>query len=180
MKNIKDIVISTIALAIIAACVTGALAATNALTANTIAARTEEIENAARSEVITADSFRKETKDDFVYYVAVKDDAEIGFVFTTTATGKSSGLTVMVGISNVGTITGVKVTADNETAGYVDKVVKGGFLDAFEGMPAQAMTLNEDVDAVSQATKTSKGILTAVNEAIEQFEAIGGARKYEQ
>ena len=30
-------------------------------------------------------------------------------------------------------ISGVQVTADNETAGYVDKVVNGGLLDAMKG-----------------------------------------------
>ena len=177
MKNVKEILVSTLALCVIAACVTGALAATNALTKDTIAARTEEIENAARTEVIVADEFEKHTHDDFTYYTAVKDGAEVGFVFTTVGTGKSSGLTVMVGISNVGNITGVKITADNETAGYTDKVEKGGLLDSFKGKPAKTMTLGTDVDAVSQATKTSKGVLSAVNQAIEQFEAIGGARK---
>ncbi len=177
MNKVKEILVSTFALCVIAACVTGALAATNALTAGTIAARTEEIENAARSQVIEADEFNKQTQDDFAYYIAVKDGAEVGFVFTTVGTGKSSGLTVMVGISNVGNITGVKITADNETAGYVDKVEKAGLLDSFKGKPAKPMVLNTDVDAVSQATKTSKGVLAAVNEAVAQFEAIGGARK---
>lgn len=176
MNKAKEILVSTLALAVIAAAVTGALAATNALTADTIAARTEEIENAARVEVMDADSFEKQTKDDFTYYIAKKGGAEVGFVFTTVSTGKSSGLTVMVGISTAGDITGVKITADNETAGYVDKIVKGGLLDTLKGKPAKPMTIGEDVDAVSQATKTSKGVLAAVNEAIEQFEAIGGAR----
>lgn len=180
MNKMKEILISALTLTVIAVVVTGALAATNALTAGTIAARTEETENAARSEVMDADDFIKKTQDDFTYYVAVKNGAEIGFVFTTVSTGKSSGLTVMVGISNVGNITGVKITADNETAGYVDKIVKGGLLDSFKGKPAKQMALGTNVDAVSQATKTSKGVLAAVNKAIEQFEAIGGARKYEQ
>lgn len=177
MSNVKQILISTFALCVIAACVTGALAATNALTMGTIAARTEQIENAARSEVMQADDFEKKTQDGFTYYVAVKDGAEVGFVFTAVGTGKSSGLTLMVGISNVGNITGVKITADNETAGYTDKVEKAGLLDGLKGKQAKPLVLGTDVDAVSQATKTSKGVLEAVNKAIAQFEAIGGARK---
>ena len=177
MNKVKEILVSTLALCLIAACVTGALAATNMLTADTIAAHTEEIENAARLQVIEADEFVKQTQDEFTYYVAQKGGAEVGFVFTTVGTGKSSGLTVMVGISAVGNITGVKITADNETAGYTDKVEKAGLLDSFKGKPANPMELKVDVDAVSQAPKTSKGVLSAVNQAIEQFEAIGGARK---
>ena len=117
--------------------VTAALAGTNALTEGVIARRAEETENAARRQVIDADSFEKATLTDegeeVVYYLAQKDGATVGYVFTTVTTGKSSGLTVMTGLDTAGTVTGVQVTADNETAGYVDKVVNGGLLDAMKG-----------------------------------------------
>ncbi len=176
MKNLKEILISALALMIIAGVVTAALAGTNELTKDTIDKLTEETENAARMEVIAADSFVQGsvTVDgaEQMYYTAYADDAVVGYVFTTESVGKSAGLTVMTGISKAGTITGVKVTDDNETAGYVDKVVKAGFLAAFTGKPAQEMTMDADVDAVSQATKTSGGICKAVNKAIAGYQAI--------
>lgn len=82
----------------------------------------------------------------------------MGYVFTASATGKSAGLTVMTGISTDGTITGVAVTDDNETAGYVAKVREGGLLDAFSGRTAETFELGKTIDGVSQATKTSRGI----------------------
>lgn len=88
----------------------------------------------------------------------------MGYVFTASVTGKSAGLVVMTGITAEGTISGVKVTEENETAGYVDKVTKGGLLDAFSGKNAAPLTLGKDVDGVSQATKTSKGITDGVNQ----------------
>lgn len=61
-------------------------------------------------------------------------------------------------------MTGVQVTADNETAGYVDKVVNGGLLDAMKGQNVpDGFVLGETVDGVSQATKTSRGIVSGVN-----------------
>lgn len=172
-KQLKDILVSTLALAVIAGGVTAALAGTNALTAGTIARRTAETENAARQQVIDADDFEKHTLEDgTAYYTALRDGELMGYVFTVTTTGKSSGLTVMTGIGTDGVITGVKVTDDNETAGYVDKVVKGGLLDAFGGKEAQPFTVGGNVDGVSQATKTSKGIADGVTKAAALYQQI--------
>ncbi len=177
-KNIKDIVISAAALAVIAGGVTAALAGTNALTKDTIAARNEETENKARLQVIEADDFEKQTLtaegEEVVYYAAVKGGETVGYVFTASATGKSSGLVVMTGISSEGKITGVTVTDDNETAGYVDKVKKGGLFDRFreKEAPADGFTLGEDIDSVSQATKTSRGVTDGVNKAVAYYQQI--------
>lgn len=173
--NSKDILVSAGALMVIAGVVTAALAGTNALTEGVIARRAEETENAARRQVIDADSFEKASLTDegeeVVYYIAQKDGATVGYVFTTVTTGKSSGLTVMTGLDAEGTVTGVQVTADNETAGYVDKVTDGGLLDAFKGQNAPGgFVLGETVDGVSQATKTSRGVVSGVNLAVRYYE----------
>lgn len=173
-KNIKGIVVSSLALALIAGVVTAALAGTNALTKDTIAARDEETATAARLQVLEADSFEKQlmTVDgaEVEYYVGIQDGATVGYVFTAESTGKSAGLKVMTGIRKDGTISGVVVTSDNETAGYVDKVEKGGLLSEFKDKSAKTLEFGVDVDGVSQATKTSKGIVNAVNQAIAYFE----------
>ena len=60
----------------------------------------------------------------------------------------------------------------------MDKVTKGGLLAAFSGKTAAPLTLGKDVDGVSQATKTSKGITDGVNQAIAYYEDVtkgGGA-----
>ncbi len=175
-RHIKEIVISAVALMLIAGIVTAALAGTNALTVGVIAERAEAAETAARKEVISADRFEESTVTvgdaEQVYYVAYAAEKAVGYVFTTAAVGKSAGLTVMTGISSEGVITGVKVTEDNETAGYVDKVKKAGYPDSFVGKEAAPLTVGQDVDAVSQATKTSKGIADAVNKAIAAYQAI--------
>lgn len=173
--SLREILISALALMVIAGVVTAALAGTNLLTKDTIANRTMQIENAARSEVIDATDFEKKTVTadgtEFVYYRATKNNEVVGYVFTAVSTGKSSGLTVMTAISVDGKITGVKITEDSETAGYVDKIEKAGFLEAFKGNEAKELT---DVDAVSQATKTSNGVVKAVNQAIEWYQWVKG------
>lgn len=180
-KNIKGIVVSSLALALIAGIVTAALAGTNALTEDTIAARDEATATAARLQVLEADSFEKQlmTVDgaEVEYYVGIQDGATVGYVFTAESTGKSAGLKVMTGIRRDGTISGVAVTSDNETAGYVDKVEKSGLLTALQGKNAKALEFGVDVDGVSQATKTSKGIVNAVNQAIAYFDQVTAVQK---
>ena len=177
-KNWKDIAISAMALTLISGVTTAALAGTNALTKDSIAARNEETQNASRMMVINADSFEEQSITDgeatITYYDAVKDGNVIGYVFTTVTNGKSSGLTVMTGVATDGTVSGVVITDDNETAGYVDKVTKLGLLDTFIGKPAETLKLGEDVDAISQATKTSRGVTDGVNKAISYYTIIKG------
>ncbi len=173
MKHLKDILISSLALTIIAACVTAALAITNEFTKGPIAVQTAAAEEAACKEVIGAEAFEKETTADFEYFVAKKDGAVVGYVFTVKSRGKSSGLMVTTGISTDGAVTGVVITSDNETAGYVDKVEKGGLLQQFSGKTDVA-----EVDSISQATKTSKGVIAAVETALKRYQAVteGGAQ----
>ena len=180
-RNIRDILISSVSLAVIAGVVTAALAGTDALTKNTIAQRNEQAETEARLQVIEAESFEKQTLTDaegkeIVYYAARKGTETVGYVFTVTSTGKSSGLVVMTGIAADGRVTGVTVTDDNETAGYVDKVKKGGLFDAFRDKETTdgGFTLGEDIDGISQATKTSRGVTEGVNKAVAYYRQITG------
>lgn len=165
-------------LMLIAAVSAAALAGVNALTADTIAERSEAAANAARRQVIDAADFVEGTLTDkggetVVYHTAVDQAGEtVGYVFTATATGKSGGLVIMTGIAADGTVTGVTVTEDNETAGYVDKVEKGGLFAAFKGKDAAPFVAGENVDAVAQATKTSKGVVSGVNCAVEWYTAL--------
>ena len=158
---------------VIAGVTTALLAGTNLLTQDTIARRSEQIENETRMQVLAADTFEEATvqvQDQSVtYYKGLKEGHLIGYVFTVTTTGKSSGLTVMTGVDAAGTVTGVAITDDNETAGYVAKVEKGGLLAAITGQSSV-----EGVDTVSQATKTSNGILKGVKEALATYQVIAG------
>ena len=172
-RNLKAVLLAAMTLTLIAGITTALLAGTNALTKDTIAQRNAEIENETRRQVLTADSFEQATAtidgQSVTYYKGVRDGAVTGYVFTVTANGKSAGLVVMTGVGIDGKVSGVAVTDDNETAGYVEKVEKGGLLQAITGQSS----IN-GVDTVSQATKTSKGILHGVEEALACYRAIAG------
>lgn len=169
--TLKTILTSAGALTIIAAVATAALAGTNALTADKIAQNNEATATAARRTVIDADEFAAHTLQadggEITYYAAQKDGETVGYVFSVTSSGKSSGLVVMTGVDTNGAVTGVAITEDSETAGYVDKVTDGGLLTALVGQ-----TDTDKVDAVSQATKTSKGVLKGVQKALDYYDQI--------
>ena len=176
MSNRKEVARSALVLTLIAGAVAAALAGTNVLTADTIAARTAAVEDAARRQVMEADTFEAGTLTapdggEVTYHTALRDGTVAGYVFTAQAVGKSAGLTVMTGISADGSITGVVITEDNETAGYVDKVEKAGLLEQLKGTRADTYAAS-DVDAVAQATKTSKGVAKAVDTAVGYYRII--------
>ncbi len=172
-NNLRSILTATLALTVIAGVITALLAGTNLLTRDTIAELTEQAATKARQEVIAADSFDEKTitvsGKTYTYHHALKNNQPVGYVFTIETSGKSGGLVVMTGIDLDGKVTGVKVTENNETVGYIDKVTKGGLFDALVGQSATA-----GVDTVSQATKTSKGILDGVDKALALYAAVKG------
>lgn len=173
-KSVREILISAIALMVIAAVVTAALAATNMLTKDKIAAMLADKETAARAEVIADAEFEEATLvadgKTIEYHIAKRDGQTVGYIFTVVSKGKSSGLTVMTGVDTEGKVLAVKITDDNETAGYVDKIVKAGFLDKLTGK--NNVEDVENVDTVSNATKTSDGVRKAVKAAMEYYKLV--------
>lgn len=170
LDKIKECLLPAAALMVIAAVVTAALAGVNLLTAETIDARAKEAENVARQKVIQADSFSEKTimidQTEVIYYEAYQKDTPVGYVFTVVSSGKSSGLTVMTGISAEGAVTGIEITENSETAGYVEKVISDGLLTRIQEANST------EVDVTSNATRTSKGIMNGVAQAKKYYEQI--------
>lgn len=94
---------------------------------------------------------------------------------------KGGTLELLVHFSDDGVITEIEVYAQSETAGYMDRVLKAnkskyvgknvletGVFDLVKG--EDAVIDDGDVDAVTQATFTSRGVNNAVNAAIISFE----------
>jgi len=185
--KLRDILISFAALTAIAGATALALAGTNALTEAAIRGKSDAAGDAARREVIGADAFTERVltvaDGDVIYFEAMKNGRITGYVFTAQTVGRSAGLVVMTGISSDGKITGVAVAEDNETAGYVDKLRhdggQGSMLGRFAGKSAgEALKLGVNIDGVSQATKTSQGVVDGVNQALEWYRIVaekGGA-----
>ena len=107
----------------------------------------------------------------------------IGHALKVVASGSQGSIEMMVGLDLEGTVTGVSVVKNSETAGIGSKVmdnepnVKGvPVLDQFIGKGPADGTLNvgSNVDAITGATVSTKGVTAGVNAAIAAINSIIG------
>lgn len=91
---------------------------------------------------------------------------ETGFVIQTVAYGYAGDITLLVGVSNEGTVTGLVVRDLSETYGLgANALTDTEFLSQFLGTSADA-EIGTNVDAMTGATVSSKAIARAVNSAV--------------
>lgn len=116
-------------------------------------------------------------------YEAVDANGEvIGYLFVTVGKGGYGGdITVMTALDLNGIVTGIEITADEETQGlgknahnkaFRDQYV-GKEVDSYEVVKGEASATNE-IEALSGATKTSKAVTNAVNLAKTAFNETKG------
>lgn len=96
--------------------------------------------------------------------------------------GYKDGLDVLVGFDASGTVAGVSVvSAAEETPGLGSKVTNSEWLSAFKGLTTDveivksAPAADNQVQAITSATYSSKGVAKAVNLARLANELLGGA-----
>jgi sulfite exporter TauE/SafE len=95
----------------------------------------------------------------------------VGFAVRGVGHGYAPGLTVAVGLSPEGKIRRVAVLSHGESEGFMEQVIEEGFLDRFVGRgPADALEIKKDLDAVSGATFSSRGVAEAVRRAVRSLE----------
>ena len=174
MRNVKSILIAALTLTLICAVVVAALAATNLLTKGPIE-ENERVatDNACKAVLPTAASF--ETVDGAfaegvlaVYEGKDADGTSLGYVVKTTTRGKSTDLVLMTAVAADGTVSGIEVVSESETAGYMSKVQKGGLFDRLVGVSDEVGA----VDGVSGATKTSNGVKDGVALAVDTVKEV--------
>ena len=103
----------------------------------------------------------------------IRKSKEGGYVFRANVVGKSSGMTVMVGIDQNGAIAGTKCTANNETPGYKERVFD--LTDKGEDGHYYGMTRDTvEYLIVAKSTMTSEAYATAVKDALNGFAILGG------
>lgn len=175
MSNWNKIFKPIVVLCVICIVITGALAATNSVTKPIIDEATRVAQENARKELLPeADSFSKiegiEVANVSDIYTA---DNGVGTVVTSSGKGYGGTMTVMVAFTPDGTIKQIKVTEQAETQGIGSKVAgDASFWTRFEGLEAKTLTLGQDVDAMTGATISSRALTSAVNSAIEAYNAI--------
>lgn len=113
---------------------------------------------------------------DSVYEVQV-GGAGAGYAIKVVASGSQGNIEMMVGVDGEGTVTGVSIVDNSETSGIGSKVMENqnGVLDQFIGKSAADGTLavGTNVDAITGATVSSRGVTAGVNAALAVAGAIG-------
>ena len=176
MSNWNKVFKPIVVLCVICVIITGALAATNSVTAPIIAEATRLAQEQARSELLPeADGFEK------VDGIAVENVSDVyaatngaGYVITSTSKGYGGTMTVMTSFTPDGQIKQLKVTEASETQGIGSNVANSSaYWEKYAGLDGtKELVLNTDVDAYSGATISSRALNNAVNSAIAAYNAI--------
>ena len=176
MSNWNKVFKPIVVLCAICVVITGALAATNSVTAPIIMEATLEAQRLARMELLPeAEDF---TRVDSVEVENVSDvyaaSNGVGYVITSTAKGYGGTMTVMTSFTPEGQIKQVKVTEAAETQGIGSNVSdSAAYWAAYAGLDGtRNLVLNQDVDAYTGATISSRALNSAVNAAINAYNAI--------
>jgi electron transport complex protein RnfG len=104
-----------------------------------------------------------------------------GYVVELLADGYADKISMLVGISaDENVITGMRVLSQRETPGLGALAVKEDFYRKFDNKPAAPLKVvkvspgENEIDAMSGATITTRAITDAVNEAINWYNGGGG------
>ncbi len=113
-------------------------------------------------------------KPDSINKLILKDDGAAAFEIIADGYNKG-GLDLLIAMNNDGSIRGIEVVSITETPGLGTNVNDTAFLSAFEGINDKAVIVRKtpgspsEVEAVTGATYSSKGVASAVNTAISVY-----------
>ena len=108
-------------------------------------------------------------------YEAQENGQSAGYAIKVVTSGSQGKIEMMVGVDSEGTITGVSIVKNSETSGIGSKVMNNentaagvGVLTQFEGKSAAdgTLTVGSNIDAISGATVSTRGVTNGVNSAL--------------
>jgi len=144
-----------------------------------VAAAADEFAAMELSDAMTAAAGANGAKLTEAYEVR-EGGANAGYAFKVVASGSQGNIEMIVGVDGDGLVSGVSIVSNKETSGIGSKVMENnalpsgvGVLDQFVGMSgAGSLAVGKNVDAISGATVSSKGVTKGVNAALAVAEAL--------
>lgn len=112
---------------------------------------------------ITVGTDERGTPIELVVFPAKKGGETFAVAIEGQGKGYHGTIGVMVGVSKEGSLTDIGITSHSETPGIGSKVTETTYTTQFQGLPA---TGELKVDGISGATYSSKGVMSAVNQAL--------------
>ena len=143
------------------------LSVVNMLTENVIAENVVKEQNKAVLSIFPDGEEVKEYTLDSgeTVFAIIKDGGIIGCCVNSVGSGYGGDINLMVGIDTDGKVSGISFVSMSETPGVGTKVKGEGFVSQFIGLGENAV-IGENVDGISGATFSSKGVAEAVNNAL--------------
>ena len=179
-KSNSEIFIPTVVMLSICVVVTLALSSTNMLTAGKIAEISEENNKKAMTRLIEADEYHElqaqTSFGDVTYNAAIKNGDTVGCIFTVNTNGYGGEVSVMTAVNMDGSVAAVEILdASNETPGLGQNVTKADWISQFKGLSNNISVIkggtanpdNNEINAVTGATISSKAVTAAVNQALD-------------
>lgn len=166
-----------------------ALGFTNQVTAPMIEQRNIDANNESR-QIVLSDATEFKQMDDSVIsnvsgleeglvaevYEGSNGSEVVGYTIKTLPKGYGGKIELIVGISKDGQITGINIGSMTETPGLGTKAAVSPFKDQYEGKATKELNVvkgkassDDQIEAISGATITSKAVTTGVNAAIKVF-----------
>ncbi len=177
----KEVIKLGLVLLVITTVAAFTLSFTNSITKDKIALNREIEANKAMQEIIVdADAFVSIDQNTLTAIAeshksvtrvleGSKGNQLIGYIIVTETNGYAGSVEVFTAISVDGSVIGVKVGENTETAGLGTLVAEPSFTNQFLGLVYTDKT-NEKVDMLSGATVSSRAVTNGVNTAFEVFE----------
>jgi len=115
-------------------------------------------------------------------YEAQVNGTGAGYAIKVVASGSQGLIEMMVGVDGEGVVTGVSIVKNSETSGIGSKVMTNmptangvGVLSQFEGKSAAdgTLTVGSNVDAITGATVSTRGVTSGVNAALAVAGVLG-------
>ena len=182
----KKIVLDTLKLVVITLVAGVLLSVVYQLTKDTIAAAEEkeltdsysavmsEASEFTEAEVTETEAFDEDTSLNTALYAHDSDGNEIGAVLSVTShKGYGGDIDITIGIDTDGVITGIVVTSMSETSGLGANCQNEEWISQYIGKSGEVAytktgaTADNEIDAISGATKTTRAITNAVNAALD-------------
>ena len=173
-SDIPSVIKISLILFIITALAAAILAGVNGVTAPLIAKNEQEKQAMAMKKVVPGAEKFEETENDAIF-IGKSGGEIVGYAVVSKPQGYGGEISMVVGAGVDGTVSGLDIVSQSETAGLGANCEKDEFKEKFIGITAGVEAVKNgasgnQVDAISSATITSKAVADGVNQAIELVE----------
>ena len=115
-------------------------------------------------------------------YEGKKVDETVGYAVLVESMGYGGAISMVVGVDLEDKITGIDITSQSETPGLGANCTKDEFKNQFTGKTSEITVVKSNskdnqIDAMTSATITSKAVTKGVNAAVDAVKAIEGGNE---